>query len=256
MTQDDGRRLAQIVRGLESATEDWLDAQRLEETRRHARRPQLFHSVVEPDEQPAAAVRGQIFKRAGLLSPVAKIGRSHAPQSTARCRIDGEDSDQAVGLRERYWPEQHRIDDAEDRRVGSDSAPEGKHADRYKRRRPPKLAERISNVGPDAVREIDPPLVATAFDHGTRRSEPELRLPSRFVHAHAARDVPADHHLEVKVHFASKLPIHPVPEHERPNSQPQVRPFHVRPSSRRDRSPLSFDPTDSTRSPTVSGRTA
>jgi hypothetical protein len=61
--------------------------------------------------------------------------RRHRPAIGVR-RILIEDADDAVRARDRQRPQDHRVDDAEDRRVDADAEREGEHHRRAEARRP------------------------------------------------------------------------------------------------------------------------
>jgi hypothetical protein len=107
--------------GAEYATNLRFDLERREQRRRRDIADQALRRALVGEVEAFAVIHGQIFERRSVLAPVEKVRNRRAGVLEIHLRIGVVDVDQALAVRIRQRPQQHAVDDAEDRAVRADA---------------------------------------------------------------------------------------------------------------------------------------
>jgi len=95
---------------------------------------------------------------ASALSPkIVEVGKRHGNVTRCLVGLGAVDADQSIGLAHRERLEQHRVDDAEHRRVQADADRQGGKCGECERAMGDQLAQRIAGVGGETVHESSVP---------------------------------------------------------------------------------------------------
>ena len=136
-----------FVLGHERAAGDRLDAEHVEDARRHPLARHRFGVAVAAGHHHAADVRRKAGDR--LERPAARVPVEHVRRrrEASRVRAGGlPDRDQPIRVGVRQRPQQRRVDQREDRAVGADAERERQSPRRREHRRRTQLAERELHV--------------------------------------------------------------------------------------------------------------
>ena len=93
---------------------------------------------------------------------------------------------------DRQHPEQHRVDQAEDRGVGADTKGQRDHGDDGKAGAPPEHTEPVSQVSPQIVNDAESARIPTFFLDQLDASEGTQSRVARLLRRHARLDVVLD----------------------------------------------------------------
>src|SRR5262249_45070829 len=122
-----GLHLSRVARS-EGATLEW-DAEDLEELRCDAKSAETFALTVSDEVDRPPSISSNSLERLRLCLPVDEVGRRHGRPQDAVRRIDWAENDETirVGIRERT--KQHRVADAEERRICAGADREAQNCD-------------------------------------------------------------------------------------------------------------------------------
>jgi hypothetical protein len=126
-----------------------LHAERPEEVPGHAHPADPFRFAVGQQRRTPGADERHVFERMAAVAPVEERQVTDVAGRAGRPPLA--DRDEAIGIRVRQRTEQHRVEDAEDRRVRADAERQGHERDRCEAGRAPQQPRRVANV----PREID-----------------------------------------------------------------------------------------------------
>ena len=118
-----------------------------------------------------------------------------------------EDLHEAIGVVIRQRPQQHRADDAEDRRVGANPQRQRENRDRRESGSPPQGPEPVDHIEPQVVDPGERASVAMQIRRVRRAAERAPRSEARLVRGQAAADVFVLEQREMDVDFARDLLI-------------------------------------------------
>ena len=112
----------------ESAAEDGPGAEQREERRRRRLCPDALGNALDLEGAALGAVRGDLLEDAGESAAVEVVGNAvRAPDvgGHTRAGVGVPHGDEPLGLGERQRPQDDRVDEGEDGRIGADAKPEG-----------------------------------------------------------------------------------------------------------------------------------
>ena len=141
-----GRGVRTMVAVLQDASGDRLDAEQLEVRAVHDLAIHQLRLAGAVDDEAAAEPRGHGIERP-RLPPVEVVGERRAATLHRLALNVAPELDQAIGLRIRQRPQQHRIQQPEDRRRRADPESEREHRAHRRRRAFPDRSPRIPQVG-------------------------------------------------------------------------------------------------------------
>ena len=128
----------------------------LEKVRSHRSRKEGFRFAAFCQRELPEPVDGHALEQLRVALPVVKVGRRNGePRHTGECVLRGcmEQPDESAGFLERQRPQQHRIDDAEDGRVGTDAQCKDCNDRKRKRRRAGEDPQRVTEVGHECAHD-------------------------------------------------------------------------------------------------------
>jgi hypothetical protein len=114
------------------------------------------------------------------------------------------EKEQLGRIPERQRAEDHRIHQAEDRRVGPDSQGERQDGHRGESQCLSHRSDGVADVLPKLVDEAQPPRLPAFFHHALHTAELETRAPRRFCR----RDASAHEVAGVRIHVEAHLVVH------------------------------------------------
>ena len=122
--------------------------------------------------------------------------------------------DDPIGIGVGQRTEQHAVDDAEDRRCGADAETERQDRNNGEGLGPEKQAHAVTHIAKKVFEERRPVLVPRAFLEILDATEPDKRLPSRFVRGHSGAPVLLGLLIDVKADLLveSTLALPSVPQ--------------------------------------------
>ena len=112
---------------------------------------------------------------------------------------------QLAGVGVGQWFEQHRVDDAEDRGVGSDAEPESDDGDRGEDRRTAEDTERVAQVGLEVVPETHAAGLESFLAVTLLGAEGEASLAARFIGRKSPIHSGIGLHLKMESHFVRNV---------------------------------------------------
>ena len=125
--------------------------------------------------------------------------------STAASGCCWRSTDELLAIAEGQRPQEHAVDDAEDRGVGADAERHGEDHDESE----PRIARHVAQAVTDILHECFPeprqPRIAHVVFHAVDLTEVSERRGACFRRAHATADVVFREHVDVKRQFAIEL---------------------------------------------------
>ena len=119
---------------------------------------------------------------------------------------------------DRQHPEQHRVDQAEDRGVGADTKGQRDHGDDGKAGAPPEHTEPVSQVSPQIVNDAESARVPTFFLDQLDASEGTQSRVARLLRRHARLDVVLDLSFDMEAQLLVHVAVEVRPEEQRPET--------------------------------------
>ena len=115
-------RLRQRVSVREITSEGDAGTEQSEKVRRHSPSADLFRVAAVPRHLCApGGHRGKVLEKICLIPEIAEIRRREWPVGDVPIAHLTPHDHEPVGVRVREWPQEHRVDDAEDRRADADA---------------------------------------------------------------------------------------------------------------------------------------
>ena len=146
-------------------------AERLEQPMRRAQRAHALRSVGARDRLSAVRPHADLGQRP-VLGPIGEIHRRRGRQIAGDDGGVVPDPHELVRARIRQRLDQHRIDDAEDRRRRADSEREREHRGERERGAPRQRAQRMAHVATDRIHEADDIHATTLDERKTATAHP------------------------------------------------------------------------------------
>ena len=162
--------------------------------------------------EPCDAVEGAALPG---VEEIERIRHSHLVE-LLEPRGDMSEQDEPLGVGNRQWPQQHRVDDGEDSDAGADAKSDGQDGDPRERRiaqERPEAPPRVTNNRIDPCAE---PNVSHLFRHLVNPAELEAGRAASLGRRHPRRAFLLGQHVEVDVKFFPELVLDLIATEETP----------------------------------------
>ena len=168
-----------------------------------------------PRARQAVHVSGQRLEDLVALLPVDVVARRDE-ERRRRARLL--DRHQSVGLGVGQRPEQHRVDEAEDRRVRADSDPQREDDDQAEARVPPEAPQGVLHVADDRLEHGKPRLVPERLLELRNAAELRAGEPAGLGGRVPGADVLRREQVEMHLDLLLRVPREPSPREEAPQA--------------------------------------
>jgi len=201
----DERSPTPLLRLVEPAAERWLESQDVEICRRRVLDDRIADgAVVEIADRVRNAGGHRRRKDVGVGRHLHVSGIRGDDERLARAVVLI-DVDEAIGVGERLFTEQHRVHEAEDSRGGADGEAEDQHRRRGETPIAHQAAEAVARVARQRVEDRCPARVAAGFLDLVDAAEVAKRLAPRGLRRHAARSQPLDFPVDVQLQLLAEV---------------------------------------------------
>ena len=207
MAQDQHRGSARrVVASHEGAAVQRLHAQHVEVVRRHHASREPF-GFLAPEQVEEHVVEFDDAVQRARLPVVIHLLRREADVVGDRVSLAVVQDDELVAVLVGQRPQQHAVDDAEDRRVGADAERHRHDDDESEARIAAEAAQAVADVLRGDFDEPRQPVVAHVVLDAVNRAEDPLRLAPGGVGRHAFREVLLDQHVDVVAQLCIELTL-------------------------------------------------
>ncbi len=212
---------AHVVRRHERAADHRLDAEQIEEVRRHhAGVDAIGLAAVDQIEVHLVVLDQAVEDVGGALAVVEVLGDGHAGVAPPGQRRRLLDHHQPVAVLIGQRLQQHAVDDAEDGGVGADAEAERQHRQQRVAGMAQQRPRAVLQIRQQRFEPADAARIARFFLVLFHWSETPERLQPRVIRAHAKPDVLLGFHLDVKPHFRVETAVEFTVTDERVQSFP------------------------------------
>ena len=211
---EDGRRPLRLVGVDEAAPVHRRDAERVEEIRRHdPRRHTLRFGTPEQREEHVVKF-DEVAERAGL-SIIDDVLRGEPDVVRDRVPLSLAEHDDAVAVAEGKRPQQHAVDDAENRAVRAYPQRHRQHHDEGESRIAPEIAHAVADILRGGFEKPRQPRIAHVILDAGNGAEDAQRGPACLQRRHARFQVLIDEHVEVVLELDVELLLETLAAEER-----------------------------------------
>ena len=142
----DAGRTGLFVSSGKTPSECGLDVEHVEEVHVDNRARDALGAIEPGEREPGLTEGGQPGEAVVADAPVEKVGRRRVTVALSCLPVRVRDQHEIVGAREGQRPQQHGVDDAEDRGVGADADRNRQDREQKKARRPPEGARGVAEI--------------------------------------------------------------------------------------------------------------
>jgi hypothetical protein len=137
-------------------------AQQRKEIRRHARADDALGRAAAAELEVDVPIRSEPLERLLIALEIQQVGRRDRETGNGSPLARLEEHDKPIGIAEEKWPDQHRIDDAENGGGGSDAEPDHEHDHEGELRAARQTSEAPPPIDPELVTPEGPLHVSSA----------------------------------------------------------------------------------------------
>ncbi len=212
---DDRVSVRRLFRRFKSTPEQRLRAEQRKNRRRDSisREADRIATTGERHGQRSAAIHANRFKRPRPRTERSELGggddfkggRGGALAPRGSQIFD--DANQPIGMRVGQRPQEQRVDDAENCRVGADAEREGRDDHERERWIPPEAPQRVTGVLPQVIEPDQPARLVEALLRGGDVAEPPMRHRARLLAAQAVADEAVGFEREVSLDFRVEIVV-------------------------------------------------